>query len=98
MPAPSLAEVDHSSVTAVNLPDRPPETIGSVRHRDEMDMIWHQAVRPDFDLVSAAPFLHQIQVDLIVVVTKERPLSTASPLNDVMGETRCDDRCQSGHD
>jgi hypothetical protein len=63
-----------------------------------MDMIGHQAVRPDLDLVSAAPLSHQFQVALVIFVTKERLLSAVSALGDVMGQTSCDNTYQSSHD
>jgi hypothetical protein len=90
MPAPSLAKVEHASVTAVNLTDRAPQTIRSLRYRDQMDMIGQQAVRPDLDIVSLAPMSHQFPVALVIFVTKKRLLSTVSPLSDVMGKTRSD--------
>jgi hypothetical protein len=40
-----------------------------LRNRDQMDMIGHQAVRPDLDLVSAAPLSHRSQVALVIFVT-----------------------------
>jgi hypothetical protein len=70
MPAPALAAVDHASVTAVDLSDRPSESISRLRHRDQMDMIWHQAIRPDLDPVSAAPLSHQFQVALVILIAK----------------------------
>ena len=63
-----------------------------------MDMIGHQAVRKDLDLVSAAALPRQFHVSLIIVVAKERLLPTVSPLCDVVRRARCDNRCQSGHD
>ena len=93
MTAPSLAKVDHARVTTVHFADRPSQAIGRLRHRDQVDMIGHQAVRPDLDLVSAAPLPHQFQVALVIVVTKERLLPAVSPLGDVMGQARDDDAC-----
>jgi hypothetical protein len=58
-----------------------------------MDMIGHQAVRQDLNLVSAAPFCHQFQVVLVVFVTKKRLLPAVSPLSDMMGKTRGDNSC-----
>ena len=98
MPAPSLAEVDHTRVTAMHLADRASQSVGRVRNCDEMDMIGHQAVRPDLDLVGAAPLPHELQVDPVIFIAKERLLPAVSPLGDVVRQARCDHSCQSGHD
>jgi hypothetical protein len=78
-------------VTAMNLADCPSQPVGRFWNCDQMDMIRHEAIRQDLDLVYAAPFSHQFQVVLIIVIAKERWLSTDSPLSDVMRKTRCDD-------
>jgi len=91
-------EVDHASVTAVDLSDRPSQTIGRLRNRYQMDMIGHQAACQDLNLVSAAPFSHQFQVVLVIFVAKKRLLPAVSPLSDMMRKTRGDNSCHSGHD
>jgi hypothetical protein len=82
----------------MDLADPPLQPIGLSRNRDKLDMIGHEAVRPDLDLVSAAPLSHQFQVTLVIFATIERLLSAVSPLSDVMGQTRSDNRCQSSRD
>ncbi len=66
MPAPTLAEVDRTRVTAMDLADRASQSVGRVRNCDKMDMIGHQAVRPDLDLAGGAPLRHQLQVALVI--------------------------------
>jgi hypothetical protein len=82
----------------VNFTDRAHQTVGSLRYRDQMDMIGQQAVRSDLDIVSRAPMSHQFAVALVIFVTKRILLSTVSPLSDVMGKTRSDNTRQAGHD
>jgi hypothetical protein len=53
--APALPEAEHARVTAVDLADRPCQAIGRLRNRDQVDMIGHQAIRPDLDRVGATP-------------------------------------------
>ncbi len=72
----------------MNLANSPPQSIGRLRNRDQMDMVGHQAVCQDVDVVNAAPVRHQFQVALVVVVAKERLLPAISPLGDVMRDTR----------
>jgi hypothetical protein len=61
-------------------------------------MTRYQAVRQDLDLVSAAPFPHEFHVGLVILLAKRRMLSAVSPLSDVVGQTRCDDTCESGYE
>ncbi len=70
----SFAEVDRARKTAVDLADFPFPSVGRLRNRDRMDMIGHHAVRPDLDIVSAAPLGHESQVALVIFVRKERLL------------------------
>ena len=93
MPTPPFAEVDHPSVTAVDLPDRPPQPIGRPGHGDQMDMIGHQAVRQNLNLKGASPFRNKIEVALTVLVMEEGLLASISPLSDVMGKAGCDNTC-----
>src|SRR6516165_51984 len=97
MAAPSLVKVDHACVAAMDLADGESQSVGRLWDRDQMDMVRHQAVRQDLDLVSAAPLPHKLQVTLIILVANERRLPTVSTLSDVVGQARCDDTCQSGH-
>ena len=97
MTTPSLTEVVHAGVTAMDLTDRPIQSIGRLRDRDQMDMIGLQAVRPDLDVVQAAPLGHERQAALVIFVRKERLLSAVSALCDVMRQTGCDNSCQSSH-
>ena len=80
------------------LADGPTQTVRGLGHRDQVDVIGHEAVGPDLDLASTAPLPHQLQVAAVILVTEERLLSTVSPLRDVVRETRDDDTCQSGHE
>jgi hypothetical protein len=90
MPTPSLTEVDHARVTTVSLSDSPPQTIGRLRYRYQMDMIGHQAIRQDLDLEGVAPLCHELEIALVIFVTKERLLPAVSTLSDVMGTARYD--------
>ena len=98
VPTPAFAKVNHTGISAMCLADSASQPIGRLRDRDQVDVIGHEAIGPDLDLVSTAPLPHQLQVAAVVLVTEERLLSTVSPLRDVVRETRGDDTCQSGHD
>src|SRR5262245_12362441 len=98
MPPPSLPEVDHAGVTAMHLADCPSQSDGRVRNGDQMDMVRHQAVCPNLDLVGAAPLRHELQVTLVILITKKCLLPAVSPLRDVVRQARGDNSCESGHE
>ena len=51
-------------------------------------MIGHQAVCPDLDLVGGAPLPHELQVDPLIFIAKERLLPAVSPLGDEVRQAR----------
>ncbi len=57
----ALAKVDHPSVTAVDLSNRPSQTVRSFRNCYQMDMIRHQTVCQNLNLVSVTPLCHQVE-------------------------------------
>jgi hypothetical protein len=56
----------------MDLADRASQPVGRVRNGDQMDMVGHQAVCPDLDLVRAAPLRHEFEVTLTIFITKKR--------------------------
>jgi len=62
----------------------PDPFLNHARNCDEMDVIGHQAVRTDLDLVGGAPLRHELQVRLVIFIAKERLLPAVSPLGDVV--------------
>jgi hypothetical protein len=98
MASPPLSEVDHSGVTPMGFADRSTQTVGRLGDSDEVDMVGHQAVRPDLNVVDAARLRHQFQVRLIILIAKERWLAAISPLGEVVRQARYDNPCQSRHE
>jgi hypothetical protein len=49
-----------------------------------MDVVRHQAVRPNLNLVRGAPLPHQFTLVLVILVAKERRLAAVSPLGNMM--------------
>jgi len=98
MASPPLAEVDHPGVTPMGLTDRPAQPVGRVRNSDQMNVVGHQRIRPNLNVMGAARLTHQFQVELVILVTKESRLATVAPLGDVVRQTRYNHSCQSGHE
>jgi hypothetical protein len=79
MTGPFLPTIDHNGVTAMRLANRPAKPLCCFRHGDEVGVIWHQAITPNRYAELSTPLGHQVQVCLVVFVTKEcfhTPIST----------------------
>jgi hypothetical protein len=74
----------------MRLADRPPQPILRLRHRNQVNMIGHEAVRPDLDPPFSAPLAHQFKIRRIIFGVKKRLLPAISPLCYVMRQTRND--------
>src|SRR5262245_26963916 len=61
-------------------------------------MVRHQAVCPNLDLVGATPLRHELQVTLVILITKKRLLAAVSPLRDVVRQAWGDNSCESRHE
>jgi hypothetical protein len=93
MPPPALAEIDHPRVATVGLADGPAQGVSCRRDNDQMNMIRHEAVRPDADLVLAAPLDKQVKVRAVVILAEERRLPPIAPLRDMMWTIRNHNSC-----
>ena len=90
-------EVDPPRVPAMCLADGATQALGGVRDNDQVNMVGHQAICPDRDLLCAAESRHELEVVLVVFLTEERLLSAVSPLGDMVGHVRSYHTCQSSH-
>ena len=81
----------------MSLANRAIQSVSRLRNGDQMNVIGHQTICPDLDFLGAAPLGHQLEVTLVIFVTKESPLSTVSPLGDVVWYTRYNNSRQSCH-
>jgi len=83
--------------TRMNLADGATQALGGLRDNDLVNMIGHQAVCPDPDLLCAAELRHELEVVLVVFLTEERLLPEVTPLGDMAGHARSYHTCQSSH-
>jgi hypothetical protein len=97
VPSPALPEVDPPRVPATCLADGATQALGGLRDNDQVNMIGHQAICPDRDLLCAAELRHELEVVLVVFLTEECLLSGVSPLGDMVGHARSYHTCQSSH-
>lgn len=78
-------------------PDRLPQAIFGFRHSNQMDMIRHQAIRPDSDVEFAAPLGHQGQVGLVIFIPEEGLHPSIPALGDMMRYPWGYEACYSWH-
>jgi hypothetical protein len=63
-----------------------------------MHMIRHKTICPNRHAATATPLGHELDIGLVIVIIKERPLSTISSLCYVVWYSRSYHACQSGND
>src|SRR5271157_1958983 len=85
MPSPALPEVDPPRVPPMCLADGATQALDGLRDNDQVNMIGHQAICPDRDLLCATELRHELEVVLVIFLTEECLLSGVSPLGDIGG-------------
>jgi len=64
---------------------------------DDVDVVGHEAVGPDGEVVFLSLFFQDVQVCTLVAFLQEDVLSAISPLYDVMRDSGCNYPCDSSH-
>ncbi len=94
-PSPALPEVDRPRVPPMCLADGATQALDGLRDNDQVNMIGHQAICPDRDLLCAAESRDELEAVLVIFFTEERLLSAVSPLGDMVGHAGSYHTCQS---
>ena len=63
---------------------RPVEAGFGRRRGHHLDVIWHQAVAPDFHFTGCAPFSHEFKINLEINLPEESLLTPIATLRDVV--------------
>jgi hypothetical protein len=71
--------------------ERAAQPVGVRRHQDQMDVVGHQAPRPDCDIGGAAVLGQEVTVERVVGVGKENAGAAVATLGDMMRVTGNDD-------
>ena len=95
--SPLFPEVDHSSVAAVGFANGTGETGFGFRNCDDMNVIGHEAVGPDGEVVFISLFFQDVQIRTLVSFFQKNVLSAISPLHDVVRDSGCNYPCDSCH-
>src|SRR5271170_368254 len=98
MPRPAAPCIDEIGVAAMCLAHGTAEPIGLWRIQDQVHVVWHQAVSPDFHICLARLFPKKIAVNLLIAVFKENRFSTIATLRHVMRETGYHHAGQTRHE
>ena len=75
------------------LADGATQALGGLLGNDQVNMIGHQAICPDRDLLCAAESRDELEVVLEIFLTDERLLSAVSPLGDMVEHARSYHTC-----
>lgn len=94
---PAAPRVDVIGITSMRFSDRSPKTICLRRTENEVNMVWHQTVRPNLDCGLACLFSQQISINVLVTVLKEDRLPAIATLRHVMREAGYHHASQSSH-
>ena len=70
--------------------DRPSQTIGRLRDRDQVHVIGHQTVGPDLNVLGPEELSHQLDVAAVILVTKLL-LATVPPLSNMVRQAGSND-------
>jgi hypothetical protein len=62
-----------------------------------MDMIWHEAIGPDFHRVSVAPLGHQFDIGFIIFIVEKGLHAAVTALRNMVRKAGCYDACDTGH-
>lgn len=97
MPFPATGAVDPLRIAHVQRLEHLLQAIFGFRHRDQVDVVAHQAVGEHLDLVFLGVVLQPAQIGLAIVVCKEHLLAPIAPLGDVVGDAGTDGAGKAGH-
>ena len=95
---PALAQIDPPGIAPVRLGQRRPQAVDVIGHKDQVNMVGHQAIGPDRDAGLATAFGQQGLVGGIVVVGEKGGLPAVAPLRHVMGHALDHHSRQPRHD
>ena len=97
MATPVFTEVDQATVAPVRLTDTTAQTVLAFRNRNKVDMVWHQAVRPDGYTALPAPISQQGEIGQVVLIAEESLHSPVAALGNMVRDAGGYDTRDSGH-
>jgi len=98
MAAPAFPQIDGGGVFLMRFADCPAQSFCRIRHGDQMNVIGHEAIRPDVDVEAVARFGQQREIEQVVVWFEERELPAVAALCDVVRQSGNDHAGKASHD
>ena len=95
MAPPSFREVNHAGIAPMGFANGTGEAGFGFRNCDDVDVVGHEAVGPDGEVVFLGLFFQNVQVCTLVSLLQEDGLSAISPLYDVLRYSGCSYLCDS---
>ena len=81
----------------MGLAKRGAQTIGVGGNHDQMYMVGHQAIAPDFGSRALATFRQQVYVQAVVIIGEKGFKPSVAALGDMVRDTGDNGACYSGH-
>jgi len=97
MAGPSAARMNNSGIAAMHRRQRPAQPVRVGRHEDQMDMVRHQAPRPDVDPCGATGRCEEVAIQRVVVIAEERARPAVATLRHVVRQAGDNDTGKAGH-
>lgn len=94
---PTLAPIDGDAVAPVSVGNRLRHAHAARRHEDQMNVVGHQAPRPDGDPAGPAMLAEELDVEPVIVVAEEHQLAPVATLGDVVRDVGHDRPRKLGH-
>lgn len=98
MPSPTFPEVYVTRVAPMRFANRLTKRLFRRRNRNQVYMVWHQAICPYFNVPVRTLLGHQVYVCLIILVAEECLQTSISSLSNMMWHFRNYHTSNSGHE
>ena len=97
MTLPFLTKIDVPCIATMSLSHRVTEAVGLLGNSNEMDVIGHEAIRPNLNFMSPAGIGDQGDIFPIIVVAEKSLHTAVPPLRNMVGYARHNDPCYPCH-
>lgn len=96
MAGPTVPGVDKAGIAPVRIGKGPAQPVFVGWHDDDVDMVRHQAITPDFRPGPLCGLRQKVAVKRVVGILEKRLLPTIAPLGDMIRKARNDEAWTTG--
>lgn len=94
---PLFSKINPAGVAVVCFTNCAGKSFFRLRYGNQVNMIGHQALCPDFYIKFSTLLRHKFQIGLIVIVTEKGLLTAVAPLGDVVRDVGGYNSCNACH-